>query len=58
MEPCFSRANVSICCWGEHGWEGWVADEVRASSYARLEASRGLQMLYFTAFAVRGRKKL
>ena len=52
MEPCLSRANVSIGCWGEHDWEGWVADELRASSNARPEAPRGLQMLYFTARAV------
>ena len=52
MEPCLSCANVSIRCWGEHDWEGWVADELRASSNARFEASRGLQMLYLTAFAV------
>ena len=36
----------------EHDWEGWVADELGASSNARPEAARGLQMLYFTAFAV------
>ena len=54
-----SRANVSLACWGEHDWEGWVADEPRASSNARREALRGLQMLYFiTAVAVCGRKKL
>ena len=52
MEPCLSRANVSISCWGEHDWEGWAADAPRASSNARPEASRGPQMLYFTAFAV------
>ena len=44
MEPCLSHAN-SMGCWGEHDWEGWVADELRASSNARPEASRGLQML-------------
>ena len=52
MEPCLSSANVSIGCWGEHDWEGWVADELRASSNARLEAFRGLQMLFFTTFTV------
>ena len=30
MEPCLSRANASMGCWGEHDWEGWVADELRA----------------------------
>ena len=49
---CTSSANVSIGCWGKHDGEGWVADEPRALSSARLETSRGLQMLYSTAFLV------
>ena len=40
MEPSLSRANVSIGCWGEHDWEGWVANELRASSNARPEAAK------------------
>ena len=51
MEPCLSHANVSIGCWGEHDWEGWVADKLCASSNAKPEASTGLQMLCFMAFA-------
>ena len=52
MEPYLSRAKVSIRCRGKHDWEAWVVDELRSSSNARPEASRGLQMLYFTEFAV------